>query len=68
MLSHSYKFDVDPVSKVFTNRRIFAYIDNGVPDGINIDEQGNVYSGCGDGVHVRIPAHFLLFLFLASVG
>lgn len=24
----------------------------GVPDGIKCDLQGNVYSGCGDGVHV----------------
>jgi gluconolactonase len=26
--------------------------DEGIPDGIKCDVQGNVYSGCGDGVHV----------------
>lgn len=26
--------------------------DNGIPDGIKCDNAGNVYSGCGDGVHV----------------
>lgn len=31
---------------------MFAYIDAGVPDGIQVDTKGNVYSGCGDGVHV----------------
>ncbi|KUJ11789.1 calcium-dependent phosphotriesterase [Mollisia scopiformis] len=34
------------------NRRVFAYCNNGVPDGIKCDQYGNVYSGCGDGVHV----------------
>ena len=32
---------------------MFAYVDTGVPDGIQIDINGNVYSGCGDGVQVR---------------
>lgn len=26
--------------------------DTGIPDGIKCDITGNVYSGCGDGVHV----------------
>ncbi|KAI0066861.1 D-lactonohydrolase-like protein [Artomyces pyxidatus] len=47
-----YQFDVDPKSQAFTNRRVFAFVDNGVPDGIQVDSKGNVYSGCGDGVHV----------------
>lgn len=29
-----------------------AYDDTGVPDGIKCDTNGNVYSGCGDGVNV----------------
>lgn len=49
----SYAFDVDPRTQVFKNRRVFAYIDTGVPDGIQVDLNGNVYSGCGDGVQVR---------------
>lgn len=47
-----YAFDVDKTSQAFTNRRVFAYIDTGIPDGIQVDKAGNVYSSCGDGVHV----------------
>lgn len=35
-----------------TNRRVFAYADNGAPDGIKCDLFGNVYAGCGDGINV----------------
>ncbi|WWC64931.1 uncharacterized protein I303_107545 [Kwoniella dejecticola CBS 10117] len=34
------------------NRRVFAFADTGVPDGIKCDLEGNVYAGCGDGIHV----------------
>ncbi|KAF7369082.1 SGL domain-containing protein [Mycena venus] len=47
-----YAFDVDPKTQVFKNRRIFAYADAGVPDGVQVDTEGNVYAGCGDGVQV----------------
>ncbi|KAG6373057.1 calcium-dependent phosphotriesterase [Boletus reticuloceps] len=47
-----YQYDVDPVTQSFTNRRVFAYSDTGIPDGIQLDTNGNVYSGCGDGTHV----------------
>ncbi|KZT06693.1 D-lactonohydrolase-like protein [Laetiporus sulphureus 93-53] len=47
-----YAFDVEPKSQVFLNRRVFAYVDAGVPDGLQVDTAGNVYSGCADGVHV----------------
>ncbi|KAG1840389.1 calcium-dependent phosphotriesterase [Suillus subalutaceus] len=47
-----YQFDVDPTTQSFTNRRVFAYTDSGTPDGIHLDTNGNVYSGCGDGIHV----------------
>ncbi|KAF8154571.1 D-lactonohydrolase-like protein [Crassisporium funariophilum] len=52
-----YAFDVDANSQTFLNRRIFAYVDTGVPDGVQVDKAGNVYAGCGDGVQVC----FLLF-------
>ena len=42
------------------NRRLFAFADNGVPDGIKCDTTGNVYSGCGDGVHVWSPGAELI--------
>lgn len=44
----------------FANRQTFAYIDSGVPDGVHCDTAGNVYAGCGDGVHVWNPAGTLL--------
>lgn len=47
-----YVFDVVDGGRRLANRRVFAYCDNGIPDGIKCDERGNVYSGCGDGVHV----------------
>ena len=56
----SYAFDVDPSTDVFTNRRVFAYVDTGVPDGVQVDAAGNVYAGCGDGVQVWSPTGTLL--------
>ncbi|KAG2360410.1 hypothetical protein BDR07DRAFT_1412690 [Suillus spraguei] len=47
-----YQFDVDPTTQSFANRRVFAYADSGAPDGIQFDTEGNVYAGCGDGIHV----------------
>ncbi|CAJ2511447.1 Uu.00g070720.m01.CDS01 [Anthostomella pinea] len=43
-----------------TNRRLFAMADKGIPDGIKCDMDGNVYSGCGDGVNVWSPGGVLL--------
>jgi gluconolactonase len=49
-----YAFDV--VSRnggwFLTDKRLFAFADQGIPDGIKCDREGNVYSGCGDGLHV----------------
>ncbi|GAB1526958.1 hypothetical protein RhiTH_010132 [Rhizoctonia solani] len=56
-----YAYDVvappkgaDPklVPPTLTNRRVFAFADSGMPDGIKVDTAGNVYAGCFDGVHV----------------
>ncbi|KAF9463880.1 calcium-dependent phosphotriesterase [Collybia nuda] len=47
-----YAFDVDARTHVFKNRRVFAYADTGIPDGLEVDLEGNVYAGCGDGVQV----------------
>lgn len=49
-----YSYDVDQHTQAFTNRRVFAFVDAGVPDGLQVDKAGNVYAGCADGVHVRI--------------
>ncbi|KAJ6583029.1 calcium-dependent phosphotriesterase, partial [Mycena vulgaris] len=47
-----YSFDVDSKTHAFMNRRVFAYADAGIPDGVQVDTDGNIYAGCGDGVHV----------------
>lgn len=49
-----YAFDVITRTggQFLSNKRLFAFADRGIPDGIKCDRDGNVYSGCGDGVHV----------------
>ncbi|PPQ81856.1 hypothetical protein CVT25_013456 [Psilocybe cyanescens] len=47
-----YSYDVDPETFAFNNRRVFAFIDTGIPDGIQVDTKGNVYVATGDGVQV----------------
>jgi gluconolactonase len=54
-----YVYDVID-KKFLANRRMFAYCDSWVPDGIKCDEYGNVYSGCGDGIHVWDPEGTLI--------
>jgi len=46
-----YAYDVVN-QKFLRNRRVFAYVDVGFPDGIHADTEGNIWSGCGDGVQV----------------
>lgn len=47
-----YRFDITADGKGLHNRRLFAYADTGIPDGIHTDTEGNVYSACSDGVNV----------------
>jgi gluconolactonase len=54
-----YAFDVID-EKLLANRRTFAYVDDGFPDGIHTDTDGNVWAGCGDGLHVWNPEGTLL--------
>lgn len=72
MLHTRYAFDVDPESFIFKNRRVFCYIDSGIPDGIQVDTKGNVYVASGDGIQVNIPnvdlRELLLTTFLRSTG
>lgn len=42
------------------NRKVFAYVSPGVPDGIHFDTKGNLYAGCGDGVQVYNPSGKLI--------
>lgn len=56
-----YAYDVDmPNNRTISGRRTFAYVDTGFPDGIHADTDGNVWAGCGDGVHVWNSAGKLL--------
>lgn len=68
--SHIYAFDVIDRhnSHFLANRRVFAMADEGVPDGIKCDVLGNVYSGCGDGVHVWTPGGKLIGKIKVSGG
>jgi gluconolactonase len=53
----AYSCDLGPF---LTNRRLFAFADTGCPDGIKCDMEGNVYSGCGDGVNIWNPGGVLI--------
>jgi len=57
-----YAFDIIERSggQFLANRRVFAVCDCGIPDGIKLDRDGNVYSGCGDGLNVWAPSGDLI--------
>ncbi|KAK1776364.1 hypothetical protein QBC45DRAFT_453225 [Copromyces sp. CBS 386.78] len=57
--SSIYRYDVEE-DGTFSNRKTFAFIATGVPDGVHVDTKGNLYAGCGDGVHVFNPSGKLL--------
>ncbi|KAJ7693842.1 hypothetical protein B0H17DRAFT_1058436, partial [Mycena rosella] len=61
-----YKYDVEEGTLAFINRRTFAYADSGAADGVGVDTKGNVYGGCGDGVHVWNKDGVLLGKFLVG--
>jgi gluconolactonase len=65
-----YAFDVATYSgqPFLINRRLFALADTGIPDGIKCDMNGNVYSGCGDGLNVWSPGGILLAKVLVGGG
>ncbi|KAK2596497.1 hypothetical protein N8I77_013384 [Diaporthe amygdali] len=69
-LSSIYAFDVEyrHGQPFICNRRLFAYVEAGFPDGIKCDLEGNVYSGCGDGVVAWSPGGVLLGRILVKVG
>jgi gluconolactonase len=57
-----YAFDIITRSDslFLANKRLFATVSSGIPDGIKCDLSGNVYSGCGDGLNVWSPGGSLL--------
>jgi len=50
---HIVAFDVS--GGTLSNRRAFAHIDRGQPDGMRVDVQGNLWSTAADGVHCFAP-------------
>lgn len=42
------------------NSRVFCHVDAGVPDGMRVDIEGNVWTSAGDGVHCFAPDGRLL--------
>lgn len=57
--SSRYRYKVED-DGTFSNRKLFAYVSPGIPDGVHCDTKGNVYSGVGDGVQVWNPSGTLL--------
>jgi len=52
-------YDVDEDNKL-TNGRSFAYMDPGIPDGLRVDYQDNVWISAADGIHCFAPCGTLL--------
>ncbi len=50
-----YVFDVIDGGKSVINKRLFSKVVPGFPDGMRLDESGNIYVGALDGVHVINP-------------
>jgi gluconolactonase len=46
--------------RLLTNRRRFAVVEPGIPDGLKVDADGRVYNSCATGVQVRSPEGDLL--------
>jgi len=44
-----YQYDFDAESGTIRNRRVFADIENGYPDGLTVDNQGRIWSAQWDG-------------------
>nr|WP_321982861.1 SMP-30/gluconolactonase/LRE family protein [uncultured Cohaesibacter sp.] len=51
---HIFAFDVGPDWSL-SNRRVFAEIEHGVPDGMRVDEAGNLWSSSARGVETFGP-------------
>ena len=56
---HLRAFDVIDGRRL-TNDRVFALIDRGIPDGLRVDLEGNVWCSAADGIHCFAPDGRLL--------
>lgn len=48
---HILAFDVEADGRTLSNQRVFANVEPGFADGFRCDEDGNVWTSAGDGVH-----------------
>lgn len=55
-----YAYDVSPDGKKVANQRLFTVVSPGFPDGMRLDEYGNVYVGALDGIQVFNPKGVLI--------
>ncbi|KAJ5727217.1 hypothetical protein N7493_005037 [Penicillium malachiteum] len=65
-----YAFDVSTINgqPFLANRRVFAMPSDGIPDGLKVDQFGNVYAGCADGVNIWSSGGVLLGKILVESG
>jgi gluconolactonase len=59
-VQHLRVFDVTGDGQRLSNARVFYKVEPGYSDGFRCDEQGNLWSSAGDGVHCISPAAELL--------
>ncbi len=50
-----YAFDVAPDGATVSNQRLFTSVSPGFPDGMRLDDRGNIYVGALDGIQVFNP-------------
>ena len=56
---HIRAFRVDDSARLHGSR-VFAEVEPGLPDGFRVDERGNIWTSCGEGVHCYSPDAELL--------
>jgi len=61
-----YVYDVQADGRTLANKRLFATVAPGFPDGMRLDSSGNVYVGALDGIHVLNPRGKLIGKFLMA--
>ncbi len=61
-----YAYDVGADGKTLSNKRLFADVSPGFPDGMRLDAAGNVYVGTLEGIHVLNPKGQLIGKFLMA--
>ena len=57
-----YAFDLVTVNGGYfaQNKRVFCVVDNGIPDGLKLDSDGNLYAASYEGIQVFNPAGKLI--------